>query len=205
MIIPSMGTSHRRPNLADALFTRVQQRVLGLLFGQPDRRFQSAELIRLAGSGTGAAHRLIITLADAGLITVTQSGNQKHYQANRKSPVFRELRNLVVKTVAVTQPLRHALRPHEKAISAAFVYGSVASDTSVARSDIDLMVVSDSLTYPDVFRALQKAERELARPVNANVLTRREWRAKRAQGGSFASRVARGPRLFVIGGDSDIA
>ncbi|MEK7401441.1 MAG: nucleotidyltransferase domain-containing protein [Gemmatimonadota bacterium] len=204
MIIPNMGTTLRRPGLADALFTRVQQRVLGLLFGQPDRRFQSAEIIRLAGSGTGATHRLLTTLADAGLITVAQSGNQKHYQANRNSPVYRELNSLVLKTVAVTQPLRRALRSHEKAIAAAFVFGSVAADKSSAYSDIDLMVVSDTLTYPDLFRALTKVERELARPVSANVLTRREWRAKLAKPGSFASRVARGPRLFIIGSDSDL-
>ncbi len=51
--------------LAGALFTAVQQRVLGLLFGQPGRRFQSAELIRLAGSGTGATHRLLRRLPRA--------------------------------------------------------------------------------------------------------------------------------------------
>ena len=55
--------------VASALFTPVQQRVLGLLFGQPERRFQSAELIRLAGSGTGAVHRQLQRLEQAGLVT----------------------------------------------------------------------------------------------------------------------------------------
>ena len=59
MIVPNMGRKIERPaiGLADALFSRVQQRVLALLFGQPERRFQSAELIRLANSGTGAVQR----------------------------------------------------------------------------------------------------------------------------------------------------
>jgi hypothetical protein len=61
----------------DALFTPVQQRVLGLLFGQPERRFQSAELIRLAGAGTGAVHRLLTRLAATGLLSVASVGNQK--------------------------------------------------------------------------------------------------------------------------------
>src|SRR5688572_7433491 len=101
MIIPEMGTKlpPRRVGLADALFTPVQQRVLGLLFGQPDRRYQSAEVIRLADSGTGAVHRQLARLEAAGLVTVTRSGNQKHYQARRDSPVFAELHGLVVKTV----------------------------------------------------------------------------------------------------------
>jgi hypothetical protein len=66
--------------LGGVLFTPVQQRVLGLLFGQPDRRFQSAELIRLAASGTGAAHGLVTRLAKVGLVTVERIGNQKHCQ-----------------------------------------------------------------------------------------------------------------------------
>ena len=90
--------------LADVLFSPVQQRVLALLFGQPSRSFQSAEVIALAGSGTGAVHRQLVRLADSGLVTVTRVGNQKHYQANRDSPVFSELHGLVVKTMGLVGP-----------------------------------------------------------------------------------------------------
>src|SRR5438552_17266340 len=98
LIIPKMGkkSSAPRVGLADALFTPVQQRVLALLYGQPERRFQSAELIRLAGSGTGAVHRQLQRLAAAGLVTVTRGGKQKYYEADKKSPIFRELRGLIV-------------------------------------------------------------------------------------------------------------
>ena len=207
MIIPEMGTkaSPRRAGLVDALFSPVQQRVLGLLFGQPNRRFQSAEIIRLARSGTGATHRVLTRLAHAGLVTVSRRGNQKHYQANRASPVFAELHGLIVKTVGVIEPLREALASNSGKIHAAFVYGSIAKGGDKATSDIDLMVVSDALGYEDVFDALQKAEAVLARPVNPNVITRKEWRAKRAKSGSFAARVATQPRLFVIGSDDDLA
>jgi hypothetical protein len=89
-------TSTARPisppaGLADVLFTPVQQRVLGLLFGQPHRRFQSGELIRLAAAGTGAVHRLLTRLAAVGQISVEAVGNQKFYRANSASPVFEEL------------------------------------------------------------------------------------------------------------------
>lgn len=207
MIIPNMGTK-RAPapaGLAGALFSPVQQRVLGLLFGQPRRRFQSGELIRLAGSGTGAAHRVLTRLADAGLVTVTRTGNQKHYQANRSSPVFHELHRLIVKTVGLVEPLREALKPNAAGIHAAFVYGSVAKGTDKAGSDIDLMVISDDLTYPDLFNALKRAEAALARTVNPNVMTRKEWRAKRAKKDAFAARIAAGPRLFLLGSDDDLS
>lgn len=188
--------------LADVLFTPVQQRVLGLLFGQPARRFQSAELIRLAGSGTGAAHRLLMRLEATGLVTTERVGNQKHYQANARSPVFAELAGLVRKTVGLVVPLQAALAPLARKIVAAFVYGSIAKRTDTAKSDIDLMVIADKLEYAEVFVALKDAEAALARPVNPNLMTRAEWRRKRGEADSFAARIAAQPRLFVLGSDN---
>jgi predicted nucleotidyltransferase len=207
MIIPDMGTPRRdrTSSLAGALFTPVQQRVLGLLFGQPDRVFQSAEIIRLANSGTGAVHRQLQRLAEAGLVAVTRSGNQKHYQARRETPIFEELRGLVVKTVGIVEPMRKALLPHARKIRAAFVYGSVAKGTDTATSDIDLLVVSDSLEYPQVFEALQAAEAVLARPVQPTVLSQKEWRKQSRTSNSFAARIASQPRLFVLGTENDIS
>ena len=204
MIVPEMGRVNRT-GLAGALFTPVQQRVLGLLFGQPDRTFQSAELIRLAKGGTGAVHRQLARLEAAGLVAVTRTGNQKHYQARRESPIFSDLHGLVVKTVGVAEPLRQALKGRARDIRAAFVYGSVAKGTDKARSDIDVMVISDKVRYPDLFEALQTAESVLARPVNPTVMTLAEWRAKRARRDSFAARVAAQPKLFVVGSDYELA
>jgi len=201
-----MGTKRAASSvsLAGALFTPVQQRVLGLLFGQPDRRFQSAELIRLARGGTGAVHRQLKRLAAAGLVTVTRVGNQLHYQAHPDSPVFAELRGLITKTVGLAEPLRRALAPLAASITGAFVYGSVAKGTDRAGSDIDLMVISDSLRYADVFAALQSIEAELGRPINPTVMTAAAWRTKRARRDSFVSRIASQPRTFVLGTDSDL-
>jgi len=205
MIVLNMGSPAATPRgLADALFSPVQQRLLGLLFGQPDRRFQSAEIIRLADSGVGAVHRQLSRLAEAGWLTALRIGNQKHYQANRACPVFAELHGLVVKTVGVVEPLRQALEPKAKSIHAAFVYGSVAKGTDTARSDIDLMVISDRLGYPDLFEALQSAEAVLARPVNPSVMSLAEWRAQRSRKDSFASRIAAQPRLLVTGSDDGL-
>lgn len=206
MIVPDMGRrASPQIKLADALFGPVQQRVLGLLFGQPDRRFQSAEIIRLAKGGTGATHRQLERLAAVGLVNVTRTGNQKHYQAKRDSPIFPELHGLIVKTVGIVEPLREALVSHADAIRAAFVYGSVAKGADTADSDIDLMVISDSLQYPDVFDDLKKAEAILARTVSPTVLSAAEWRTKRARSGSFAARVTSQPRVFVMGSDDDLA
>jgi predicted nucleotidyltransferase len=179
----------------------VQQRVLGLLFGQPERRFQSAELIRLAGSGTGAVHRQLQRLEKAGLVTVSREGNQKFYAAQRDAPVFPELHGLIVKTVGIVAPIRAALAPIADQINLAFVFGSVAKGSERAGSDIDLLVVTNKLAYSDVYSALAAAEQTLGRTINPTVFTRAEWKTKRSRHDSFAARITAQPRLFVIGSD----
>lgn len=203
-IVPEMGTIPKPPRsgVASALFTPVQQRVLGLLYGQPERRYQSAEMIRLVGSGTGAVHRQLQRLAAAGLVRVVRDGNQKYYQAEEDSPVFRELRSLIVKTVGIVEPLRAALAPLADRIDVAFVFGSIAKGAEHAGSDIDLLVVTDDLAYADIYAALEAAERALGRTVNPTVFTRAEWKRKRARDDSFAARIMRQPLLFVIGNEN---
>jgi predicted nucleotidyltransferase len=136
---------------------------------------------------------------------VERIGNQKHYKAHRQAPVFEELRGLIVKTAGLAEPLRRALLPHRDQIRAAFIYGSVAKGTDKAGSDIDLMVISDSLTYADLFESLQAAEAELGRKVDPRVMTPAEWGSKRRRSSSFAERIAAQPRILLIGTDDDIA
>lgn len=105
--IPKMGTSHVHPakmersptrNVADALFSRTQQRVLSLLFGQPERAFATSELIALARSGSGAVQRELQRLLDCRLLVVIGAGRFKRYQANPVAPIFQELCSIVAKT-----------------------------------------------------------------------------------------------------------
>lgn len=206
-IIPNMGTKKQSAKIpplpafgvADALFTKVQQRVLAVLFGNPGRSFYANEVIALADSGTGAVQRELTHLEVAGLVSVTRMGNQKHYQANAAAPVFEELRGLVLKTSGLADVLRTALAPLAAQISAAFVYGSVAKRQDTAKSDIDLMVVSDSLTYADLFAALEEATNRLGRPVNPTVYSRQELDKRVRANNAFIKRVLAQPKLWVIG------
>jgi predicted nucleotidyltransferase len=196
------GTSDPAPSgLADALFTSVQQRVLAVLFGQPRRRFQSAELIQLVDAGRGATHRLVSRLVECGLVQVETQGRQKYYRANPASPVYEELVALVRKTVGLVEPLREALSPLHGDVEVAFVYGSVAEGTDDAESDIDLMVIARELDYPVLYDALERAEQMLGRSVNPNLMTPDEWQRKSMESDSFAARVRQKPRLFILGSE----
>jgi predicted nucleotidyltransferase len=190
--------------LAGALFSSVQQRVLALLFTQPEREFSTSDVIRIAASGTGAVHRELGRLASSGLLTVAQVGNQKRYRANRSSPVFQELQSLILKTVGLVGPLRDALTRHADRIQSAFVYGSIAKGGDTSESDIDLLVLSDGLTYSELFTTLQGAEKKLGRKISPNLMTPADWKRKIRNRNSFVNKLAEQPKLFVLGSEDDL-
>ncbi len=193
-----------QPSLANALFSGVQQRLLALLFGQPEQSFYMSQIVRQLHSGTGAVERELGRLERSGFISVERIGNQKHYRANRASPIYSELHAIIQKTVGLKEPLQHALQKYASQIKVAFVYGSVARQADTAKSDIDLLVIGNGLIYSDLYAGLQEAEKILGRPVNPNILDFDEWKRKRADTGSFIQKVISQPKIFILGSEADL-
>src|SRR5207244_5903685 len=137
-------------------------------------------------------------------VSVERIGNQKHYRANRHSPIFEELQGLVLKTVALKEPLKKALEPYADKIRTAFIFGSVAKGTDTAQSDIDLMVIGDDLSYSDLYTALQHAENRLLRKINPTFLSTKEWRRRSSQEGSFIKKLGASEKVLLFGSESDL-
>jgi len=199
-----MGRIPEAVSLSNALFSKVQQRVLALIFGHPERSFYTSEIVKTVQSGTGAVARELSRLERSGLVTVERIGNQKHYRAHKDAPIFEELRGLVSKTVGLAEPIRESLQPYAPAIKAAFIYGSVAKGMDTAWSDIDLMVIGEHLSYSDLYDAAQSAQDKLRRKVNPLFLSPRDWRRKAADKGSVISKIRGAPKIFIIGSEKDL-
>lgn len=196
-----MGTSiNASQSIADALFTRTQQRVLATLFGHPERSFYANEIIRLAGVGSGAVQRELRSLVASGLAMLERQGNQVHYRANPDSPIFGELCSLVVKTFGVADQLRQALMPLAARIAFASLYGSQAKGAAHAASDVDVLVVADGLTLEALLRALAPVELALQRKVSPTLYTASEFARRREARNGFVSKVLAGTIVSLIGG-----
>jgi predicted nucleotidyltransferase len=177
-----------KPGLSETLFSKTQRGVLGLLFGNPDRSYYANEIVRHANAGIGAVQRELQRMAAFGLLTVKRIGNQKHYQANRNSPIFAELEGIVQKIIepapagprsaARSQALHErraryvASRPGASAVPkrrlAAFcrrydikrlgVFGSFARGEAGAGSDVDVLVEFDPGKAPSLFKLADMQE-----------------------------------------------
>ena len=200
MLIPNMGIKDAQiRGLSDALFPKVRQRVLAVLFGRPEQSFYVNEIVRLARSGSGGVQRELESLAASGIAKVNHQGNQKHYQANPQSPIYAELRGIIAKTSGMTEKLQSALAPLSAQIAWAFLYGSAATGQLHSGSDIDLMIVADGLALETTYTALADAENDLGRKINPTVYTRQEFIRRKRVGNAFVKKVLAGRHETLIG------
>jgi predicted nucleotidyltransferase len=189
--------------IGDALFTKTQQRVLGLLYGKPEQSYYLNEIVRLAAVGKGSVNRELDKLCAAGLLTVSRQGNQNHYQANANNPIFNELKAITQKTFGVVDIIKAALAPLLPQLNCAFIYGSVAQGTEHAGSDIDLMLVGDDMSYSEVMELLAPAEKQLGRTINPTLYTVAEFTDRKNSHQPFITRVIEQPKLWLVG-DSEL-
>jgi predicted nucleotidyltransferase len=183
--------------LSDALFTETQQKVLGLLYGQPDRSFYTKEILRLTGMGVATIKRELDRMLAAGILRMTRIGNQHHYQADPRCPIYGELLGIVKKTFGVTEVIRRALEPLAGKIDRAFVFGSVASGKETATSDIDLLIIGEA-GFTEVVSALYPVQETLGREVNPKIYRKEEWTRMKTAKDAFVTEVMAKPRMNVI-------
>ena len=205
---PSAAMRHKpaleATSLADALFSMTQRRVLALLFGQPERSFFTTEIIGLVGAGSGAVRREIRRLVESALVMVARIGNQKHCQANLSSPIYEELRGIVVKTLGSAEVLRGALVPLGDKVRLALVYGSIAKRKDTAYSDIDLLIVPDIPALELVYEPLALAEQQLGRRVSPTLYAGAEFHHRRESGHPFLTKVLAGDTVLLVGDDDEL-
>ncbi len=184
--------------LSDALFTETQQKVLGLLYGQPNRSFYTKEILRQTGMGVATIKRELDRMLAAGILYMTRIGNQHHYQADPRCPIYGELLGIVKKTFGVTEVIRRALEPLAGKIDWAFIFGSVASGKETATSDIDLLVLGEA-GFAEVVSALYPVQATLGREVNPKIYHKEEWTRMKTANDAFVTEVLAKPRMDVIG------
>jgi predicted nucleotidyltransferase len=190
--------------LSDALFSSAQQPILACLFGRPEQWFHVKELIRLTGLGSASVQREVNRLERGGLIETRRIANLRQVRVFAGSPIFDELRLIVLKTFGVVEILREALSPLAPEIKLAFVYGSVAQGNDHASSDVDVMLISETLGYGQITPALESAERQLGRDVQITQYTQEEFLDRKRKNHPFLAEVLRQPKLMVIGTEDDI-
>ena len=186
-----------------ALFPGTKRKVLALFFLNSDREYYFAEVVRLTGTRQGVIQRELKTLTDAGILTAERRGRQKFYSVNKNHPIFPDLRNIVFKTFGVISQVKDALKPLEKKIKVAFIYGSFARGEEDAGSDIDLFVIGRA-PLDEIVSALTKVENAIGREINPSLFSKAEFKKKKSQKNHFVRSVMKSEKELVIGSEDEL-
>jgi predicted nucleotidyltransferase len=188
-------------SLAFLLSSRVKAEMFRLLFGLEPARLHVRELERRSGLALGTVRQELRRLSSLDLVQASVDGNRTYYQADRQHPLFPEIHGLVLKTAGMAEVLRPALRDPD--IRLAFVFGSMASRSEHAKSDVDLMVLG-RVGLRRLTRLLAGMTEQLGREINPHVMSPEEFVRRRARQDHFVSNVLAAPRIFVIGDEREL-
>jgi uncharacterized protein len=182
--------------LAELLSSRARAEIFRLLFSGMGVELHVREMERRSGLNDSTLRQELRKLVRLDLVQSRKDSNRVYYRAKTESPLYPEIRALVLKTIGLSDLLKSALR--DKRIRMAFVFGSIARGEEKAGSDVDLMVIGQ-LGLRDLSRLLSGIEEKIGREVNPHVLRDEEFRKRIREKEHFVSRVMEAPKIFVTG------
>lgn len=195
------GKSEHMNLLAQLICSRARAEIFRVLFGIKPGELHLRAIHRQTGFAVGTVRQDIGKLVKLGLLTSRQDGNRVYYAANGRHPLYAEIRLLVLKTVGLADVLAEALKADD--IRCAFVFGSLASGTEGAESDVDLMVIGD-IGLRKVSGLLATVGNRLGREINPHVMNPAEFGRRVRVKDHFVTSILSAPRVFVKGSERDL-
>ncbi len=182
--------------------------IFGHLALHEGQRLTLTELAAAAGRPAPVALSALRRLVSDDLVIAEAkpagTGRGRLYRVNTASPIFPELRQIVVKMLGGTALLRDVIEKNP-AVDAAAIFGSVAAGTDRRTgrlSDIDLLLVfSDASTRDDRFAvrtAISEIAGRLNREISVQAHLRSEWEEGRTSN-RVLRRIVEGALLTLKG------
>lgn len=193
----------RNSTTLEALFPKTREGVLAATLSQPEKWWFLSELAEYLGTTPSSLQRELSALVDTGILEQRREGNRAYFRAQKRSPIYRELRAIFEKTTGIVPTIRTAVAVFGGKILYSFVYGSVARGREHAASDIDVMVIGN-VGLAELTPALRKAERVLGRELNVTVYSMDEFRDKVNAKDHFLTAVLKRPKQFVKGSEREL-
>jgi predicted nucleotidyltransferase len=188
--------------LASLLFGDYRQKVLARLLLHPEQRYHVREIARMTGTSAGTLHKELARLAQAGVLTREEIGNQVRYGANRLCPIYPELAGILRKTAGLADVLTEALSTLRERLTLALVFGSVARGDEGPGSDVDVLLVGE-IGFAETVRALHEAQSSIGREISPVVLSPTEFHNKLKGGDIFLAEILGGKKIFLIGNENE--
>lgn len=178
--------------------------VLCLFLMHPEEEYYQRSLAEKTGHSLAQVQYALERIEQAGLVNKKKSGNRLYYKVEKSHPAFEDLKRAFFKTVALGDVIREALKPLEKKIMFAFVYGSIAKGQDRPDSDLDLLLIG-SVTLKDIANAVADLSEKLKREVSPVNYTPATFVERLKEGNRFALELLETPKIWLIGKEDEFA
>ncbi|MDI6800492.1 MAG: winged helix-turn-helix domain-containing protein [Thermodesulfovibrionales bacterium] len=166
--------------------------VLALLLNSPDEKFYVREIARLLRKNPSGVKRELDKLEEMGLVFSEKVANLKYFHANKTSPLFSELKDLIAKSLGLPGALKSLLRANE--IKSAFIYGSYAEGEDTPTVNL---VVIGAFT-PSLLSGLHEIEKKFGKKINCTVIEEQDYKLKKKRDTSI-KRILSEKRITLLG------
>lgn len=185
------------------LFTsKVRIELLSTFFLRPDTAFYVREIARITGEDYKNVSLELRNLEEIGLLRSQKRGNLKYFSLNNQFLIYEELKSILLKTRGAIGVLKDALSK-VRGIDFAFIYGSLASGTETAESDIDIMVIG-KIALERLLKLTRKPEGILAREINPSLFDLAEVNRRVKAKDPFITEVLSGPKIMLVGDENGL-
>lgn len=184
--------------MLERLFTsKTRVKILTLFMINPDKEMFVRQITRATDENINSVRRELSNLEEIGLLMSKKKGNLKYYNIKKDFPIYKELKNMILKTEGVAKVINDNLNQTGD-IKTAFIYGSSASGEANLMSDIDIFLVGD----PDedqLLKEILKLEKTSSRKINYVLFNENEFEHRIQEEDHFVLNVLQKPKIMIIG------
>ncbi|HMK55344.1 MAG TPA: winged helix-turn-helix domain-containing protein [Dissulfurispiraceae bacterium] len=170
----------------------IRADVLSLLLNSPDERFYVREIAKLLRKNPSGVKRELDKLQEMGIVTSEKVANLKYFQADKNSPLYSELKELIAKSQGLPGAMKSLLRANE--VKLAFIYGPYAAGEEAAT--VDLIVIGPST--PALLIGLRDIEKKFGKRINCTVIEEADYKQKKRKDAGL-KRILSEKRITLIG------
>lgn len=184
------------------LFSKTIRKFLSVFVTSPQERFYLRQLCALTGSSLRPAQLALRKLESAGILICQKEANIKFYSLNKESPIYPEIKSIILKTEAIGDVLRQGLK-NLKDIRCAFIYGSVAKDKERSGSDIDLCIIG-KVDLNALTSLTSQLEEKLKREIATLTFSPQEWKKAKKEKRAFIRDILKNKKITLIGNPDEL-
>ncbi|MEW6089236.1 MAG: nucleotidyltransferase domain-containing protein [bacterium] len=182
--------------------TKNRARLLRLFFTNSEQSYYMQEIGRIFGKKPGNFQRTINNMEKEGILLSEYKANARYFKVNKDYPFYKELKNIVFKTVGIAGSLKEVLDKIGK-ISYAFIYGSYAKAKENYLSDIDLFIIGNC-NEDKLITELDKLEEFLKREINYKLYSAKEFKKEIMQKKPFLLEILKDKKIMIMGVENEL-